>query len=263
MWTRTAVVLGLAAASAALVTGCTIETCEEGAICEGDGRHSAQRECRAACGRLAECGRIDESERWACLDSCLDSLWEDESTEDYCECVEQTSCFDLSRECGRPPFDISAPACGEDEHANSRGECVPDEHEPALDASAPPVRDAGAPPPRDAGPADAAPARDAAPAADAAPASHADAAPPVPDATAAADAANDAAPCPCASDQDCPSGQACLDGLCRAQCTVSCECGAGHACRDGLCVPAEASCAGDAAVPQVTSCAQPLCLPPV
>jgi hypothetical protein len=105
MWTRMAALLGLAVAVGALPAACNIENCEEGAYCDDDDDDDARGSaCHEACGRLATCGRIDASDRRACMEACLDSIWYEEETQDYCECIEHTSCTDLARSCGRPPF---------------------------------------------------------------------------------------------------------------------------------------------------------------
>jgi hypothetical protein len=136
MWTRMTALLGLAVAVGALPAACNIENCEEGAYCEDhddDDDDPAERACHAACGRLATCGRIDASDRGACMEACLDSIWYGEETQDYCECVEATSCTDLPRSCGRPPFVMPVP-CAQNERMNGQGECEP---APASDAGAP------------------------------------------------------------------------------------------------------------------------------
>jgi hypothetical protein len=236
MWTRTAALLGLAVAVGALPAACNIENCEEGAYCEDhddDDDDPQESACHTACGRLATCGQIDASDRRACMEACLDSIWYGEETQDYCECVEDTSCADLPRRCGQPPFTKPVP-CAQNERMNGQGECEP---APAADAGAP----AEEPEPE---PADDASVADPDPA---------------PDSGSA-----EPEPAACECDQDCASGESCLDGVCRVQCEVSCDCSRDQICQEGLCVPAEASCAsgcgGDATQ---DSCGAAACAAPV
>lgn len=151
MWTRMAVLLGLAVAVGALPAACNIENCEEGAYCEDHDDDDAQDSaCHATCGKLAACGRIDATDRRACMDACLESIWYGEETQDYCECVEDTSCGDLARRCGRPPFaapvesDAGAPAEDPDPEPVDDGSVA--DPDPAAPADAGPAPDSGSTP---------------------------------------------------------------------------------------------------------------------
>jgi hypothetical protein len=268
MWTRFAMSFAFATACV-MAAGCEIENCEEGAICEyGDSHGSA---CHAVCRQLAECNQIGDAERGRCTDACLDQRWhDDDELDDYRECSEESSCSELTRECGRPPFIVPPPraplANGSDVQCAPDGATgsVPDagagptpDTTPRADASTAPLTDAAAVPAPtvDAGTAPGAGSgRDAAvpPAADAGLASDGGSAPP-------------SEPRACVRDDGCSLAELCRGGFCRERCAASCECRTGNVCQDSVCVarpPTAMACAANCDCPAGDSCVQNVCVTP-
>ncbi|HEX6239919.1 MAG TPA: hypothetical protein VFZ61_03455 [Polyangiales bacterium] len=266
----------MATALGALSAGCEITTCDEGAIClEND--DSASHHCSLLCRRLADCGRIDDDQRGACIDACEESYDRDsDDVEDYCECASDTTCRNLDRSCGQPPISLPRPDADDDRPGQPAVDAGTS-HDASVDASVSVDGGAGY---------DAGSWQDASFDADAALDASVDASRPG-DAGADArvdashdasqDAGTDAGPRPdaapgsCTCDEDCAASEGCLNGSCRARCQASCECRLGDVCEQGLCVPpppASISCqtdcdcpAGDKCVSNV--CAAPTSAPPV
>jgi hypothetical protein len=259
MFNRSVVLVCVVTASGGLSAACDITNCEEGAICLDEHRDSVTYECAALCQHLVDCGRVARDLRGECIDACLEGFERDEDAmEDYCECSAESSCRELTRECGRPPFTLP-PGEQEEEPEQDAGR-------PRPDAGAQPQTDAGTRP--DAGSADAASSVDASESADASgsadasdsadsgPSSDADS----PDATTPPDAATGS----CSHDEHCAASEGCLNGACHARCQASCECRLGDVCESGLCVtppPASMSCESDCDCPAGDQCLASVCSP--
>jgi hypothetical protein len=231
MFNRRVILLCAATAFGAASSSCTITNCEEGAICLDEDDDRASHRCVALCRHLVDCGHIDRDQRGACVDACTEGFeHEEDALEDYCECSAESTCSELSRECGRPPFTLPAP-----EEEQEQEEEEQEEEEPGADAGAQSDGSAdGADPETDGG------------------AAHDSGTPSIPD----------AAPDACSRDDDCAASEGCLDGTCHARCEASCECRSGDVCESGLCVsppPASMSCENDCDCPAGDQCVESVC----
>ncbi|MFT3921580.1 MAG: hypothetical protein QM778_03500 [Myxococcales bacterium] len=220
--------LGVMAWLAVASGGCTITNCDEGAICLGD--DDVRARCRATCERLEDCGELDAYQRAGCIDAC-DDQGDDSRSEDFGECVDETSCGRLVRVCGQPPFAIPVPGHGDGDGDGDAPifECDAGSPEPHDSGTPPPVSDAGKEPSHDAG------------------------SDPHPDAGSGA----------CQLDGDCADSEGCRDGACHAKCVASCQCRLGDVCEEGLCVsppPVTMSCETDCDCPSGDQCTNKVCV---
>jgi hypothetical protein len=251
--------------------GCTINNCDEGSICLDQDHDDVSHECSRVCQRLADCGRIDQGDHGACVDACTEGFKrDDDALENYCECVPETSCKELNRECGGPPFTPPPPTPHDDGDDDGDDTGVTPHADAgaasdgavdaggALDAGAVSDSAVDAGGALDAG-AEAGPHADAASDTGTAPEAGADAGPrpdagPTPDASAGS----------CTCDDDCAASEGCLNGQCHARCAASCECRLGDVCQAGLCVtppPASMSCENDCDCPAGNHCVATTCMP--